>query len=146
MGLLKKIKEGYDEEDIFNINDWFLDIFPRMLWEYANRTIGYPPNNDILKEEVLIMPKEWVETQKNIINSILKKNGFSEKFSIQDPFCCWLLIILRMKHCFEMSNDDNEIYDLYRMNNMSAKISEEIDKNFNEAIRLFKKYFFSLWY
>lgn len=140
----QRAKKGYCDYDLWSIYDWFMDTFPKMLEEFAECTNGCPTNGEELKKEVSKMPKMWVEKQRPIINKILKK--YDEEFDLNDDMCCWLLIILRMKHCFEMCNDFNEYYEKHWENALYEELDKEINKHKKEAFRLFEKYFFALWW
>lgn len=141
---LQKAKKGYCDEDLFSINDWFIKIFPKMLGEFIECTCGYPCYTKELKKEVKKMPEMWVEKQREYINKVLKK--YNKEFDINNDFCCWLLILLRMKHCFEMCDDCQIYYDIYKhVGDYEGKLNA-LNKFKKEAFYLFEKYFFNLWW
>ena len=140
----QKAKKGYCDEDLFCIHDWFINIFPKMLKEFAEHTVGSPMNEEILLKEASNMPKLWIEEQKPIVDKLLDK--YNCVFDLNDRYCCWLLIILRMKYCFEMCNEWNINYKSYWENQEYEKINKKTKKYKNEAFYLFKKWFYALWW
>ena len=140
----QKAKKGYCDEDLYSIYDWFMDIFPKMLNEFIECTCGYPINEDELKEEVSKMPKMWVERQRPFLNKILKK--YDEEFDLNDGMCCWLLILLRMKHCFELCDEWNNVYEPYWKNQQYEEKDKRLNEYKKEAFYLFEKYFYALWW
>lgn len=45
----QRAKQGYCDEDIYDMYDWFLNIVPRMLTDFNKNRIGYPC--DLTNEE-----------------------------------------------------------------------------------------------
>lgn len=142
--IFQRAKKGYCDQDLFNIDAWFIKIFPQMLGEYAEFTIGCPASEEELIKEVKKMSKNWVLEQEDIINKYLNK--YDSKFDIKNSCCCWILIILRMKKCFEMCDEGNSYYDLYRVTNDYEGLNEALEKNKKEAFYLFEKWFYALWW
>ena len=140
----QRTKKGYCDQDLFSIDAWFIELFPKMLGEFAEFTIGCPGNEEELIKEVKKFPKNWVEEQEDTINNYLNK--YDSKFDIKCSCCCWILIILRMKHCFEMCDEWNERYEEYWDKKEYEKISNEIEKYKKEAFYLFEKWFYNLWW
>ena len=141
---LQRTKKGYCDYDLYNIDGWFINIFPKMLGEFAERTCGYPCNEEELKKEVSKMSTIWVQNQQSIIDKILKK--YDKEFDRNNTMCCWLLIILRMKYCFEMCDEWNNHYEPYWENRQYEELNKEVEKYKAEAFYLFEKYFFALWW
>ena len=140
----QRAKKGYCDEDLFSIDAWFIDIFPKILEEFFKCTAGNPMNEEELIKEVEKMPKGWVLEQKDTINKQLKK--YDSKFDIKDRFCCWLLIILRMKKCFEMCDEWNKYYEIYRDDSDYEGLEKAVTKYKKEAFYLFEKWFYALWW
>lgn len=140
----QRAKKGYCDEDLYGMYYWFIEIFPKMLNEFIESTCGYPLNTEELVEEVSKMPKMWVEHQRSIINRLLEK--YDAEFDLNDGFCCWLLILLRMKHCFELCDEWNSIYEPYWKSQQFQERNKRINDYKKEAFYLFEKYFYSLWW
>lgn len=143
----QKAKKGYCDYDLYDIDDWFIKTFPKMLGEFAKNTIGYPMTDGELQEEVEKMDKKWVEHEQPYLIDIRKKH--TNDFDSRDDMSCWLLILLRMKHCFEMCDEWNPYYEgKYRGKDVESykKMNNEIESYKKEAFYLFEKYFFHLWW
>lgn len=141
---IQKAKKGFCDYDLYSIDLWFINIFPKMLEEFINCTCGCPCNEKDLTIEVVNFPNMWKEHQRPLINKILKK--YDEEYDLNDSMCCWLLILLRMKYCFEMCNEWNEEYDKCWDKNEYEFLHKTINKHKQEAFYLFEKYFFDLWW
>lgn len=140
----QRAKKGYCDYDLYSIDLWFINIFPKMLNEFIGCTCGHPCNEEELKEEVSKMSELWVEEQRTTINELLKR--FDAEFDLNDGFCCWLLILLRMKHCFELCDEFNNIYETYNINKLYKEKDARLNIYKKEAFYLFEKYFYSLWW
>ena len=141
---IQKAKKGYCDYDLYSIDLWFVNIFPKMLEEFINCTCGCPCNEKDLTIEVVGFPNIWKEQQRPLINKILKK--YDEEYDLNDSMCCWLLILLRMKYCFEMCDEWNKEYDKCWDKNEYEFLHKTINKHKQEAFYLFEKYFFDLWW
>lgn len=141
---IQKAKKGFCDYDLYSIDLWFINIFPKMLEEFINCTCGCPCNEKDLTIEVVNFPNMWKEQQRPLINKILKK--YDEEYDLNDSMCCWLLILLRMKYCFEMCDEWNKEYDKYWDKNEYEILNKTINKHKQEAFYLFEKYFFDLWW
>ena len=141
---IQKAKKGFCDYDLYSIDLWFINIFPKMLEEFINCTCGCPCNEKDLTIEVVGFPNIWKEQQRPLINKILKK--YDEEYDLNDSMCCWLLILLRMKYCFEMCDEWNKEYDKCWDKNEYEILNKTINKHKQEAFYLFEKYFFDLWW
>lgn len=141
---IQRAKKGYSDNDLFSIYNWFIDLFPRMLDEFAECTCGCPCNEEELKEDVSKMPKAWVESQRAKVNQILGQ--YDLEFDLNNSMCCWILIILRMKRCFEMCDEWNQGYEKHWQRGFYEILNAQVEKNKKEAFYLFEKYFFNLWW
>lgn len=133
-------KQGYCNEDLYSIDAWFIRIFPKMLDNFFERTIGVPMCKEELIKDVANMPKMFVEDKRYIITK--KFEGYAEQFDTNDTYTCWLLIILRMKKCFELCDEWNSYYEIFDY----EEKSKEIEKYKKEAFYLLEKYFYNLWW
>lgn len=140
----QRAKKGYCDEDLYSIHDWFIDIFPKMLGEFAECTYGYPCNEEKLKQEALKLPANWIEQQIPIIDNIVKE--YDCEFDLYDSFCCWLLIILRMKYCFERCDEWHKDYEKMWERGFYEILNNKVEEHKKEACYLFEKWFFDLWW
>lgn len=140
----QRAKKGYCDYDLYSIDEWFINIFPKMLNEFIDCTCGHPCNEEELKEEVSKMSELWVKEQRTTINKLLKR--FDAEFDLNDGMCCWLLILLRMKHCFELCDEFNNIYETYNINKLYKEKDARLNIYKKEAFYLFEKYFYGLWW
>lgn len=140
----QRAKKGYCDKDLFSIDAWFTEIFPKMLAEFFECTNGSPSNSEELIKEISKMPKMWVEEQRAILNKKLKE--YDGEFNLKDGFCCWLIIILRIKYCFEMCDEWNKAYEKYWDKKKYDDIDKMVEKHKKEGFYLLEKYFFSLWW
>lgn len=140
----QRAKKGYCDEDLFSIFDWFIDIFPKMLDEFIECTCGYPGNIDELKEEVSNFPTSWIELEQDKVNKIIKK--YDIKFDLNDGMVCWILILLRMKYCFDLCDEWSPVYQEYWDKKKYDELDVLVEKHKKEAFYLFEKYFFNLWW
>lgn len=137
---------GYCDEDLYNIDCWFIKIFPNMLDNFAECTIGHPCNEKEILEEINNFPIMWCDSQKGKIKKIFKKHRSTEKLELTNPIYCWTLIILRMAYCFRMCDEWNEEYNEFDEERKYEEKCELIEKYKKEAFYLFEKYFFNLWW
>ena len=142
--IFQKAKKGFCDEDLFSIHDWFIENFPKMLEEFAECTCGYPCDEEELKEEVNKFPGIWKLKQKPIIDKILK--NYDSEFNLKDGMCCWILIILRMKYCFEKCSEWHEEYECFWKMKQYEYINNCVENYKKEGFYLFEKYFFNLWW
>lgn len=140
---LQRAQKGYSVEDLFSIDCWFMNLFPKMLNEFFECTCGIPCNTE-LKSEIKKMPKMWLEQQRPKINKTLKK--YDTEYNLEDEMCCWLLIILRMKYCFERCDEWHEEFEKYWEDKEYEELNKMVEKHKKEAFYLLEKYFFHLWW
>lgn len=140
----QRAKKGYCDNDLFSIYDWFMEIFPKMLEEFVECTCGNPGDEEELIKEVSKMPELWVEEQRSLVNKYLEK--YDDKFDTKDGFCCWLIIILRMKYCFERCDEWHNYYEIFRETNDYDGLDDALTRYKKEAFYLFEKWFYALWW
>ena len=158
---IQRMNKGYSDEDLFCIHDWFTKIFPKMLDDFCSCTFGNPCDSEELKAEVKKFPVDWLEQQIPYFDKLYSKNkDYDLEYDLDNEFCCWQLIILRMKYCFELCDEFNSYYDKYYKEldkldietqlqdriKIHNEIDKEVEKYKEEAFYLFNKWFFNLWW
>jgi len=143
----QKAKKGYCDYDLYDMDYWFIKTFPKMLGEFAQCTCGHPGDEEEMLKDVECMDKKWLDNQHSLLIDIMKK--YTSNPDLRDGMSCWVLILLRMKHCFEMCDEWNPYYEgKYRGKDVESykKMNNEIENYKKEAFYLFEKYFFHLWW
>ena len=148
----EKLIKGYNTWDLMDMNEWFLDIIPRMLKELKEKKGGYPASfedewvyenrkrfsydNELTKEEDhqlrLEMEKDCLEKWHNILDKMVFL------FNEADPSKC------SYKNKYDESYRGSDRVDLWTEEN--NKIEEYQDKCLKEAMELLAKHFRHLWY
>ena len=115
--------KGYCDEDLWEIDSWFLKIMPKMLEEFKKKTMGWPDNLYNSFEEYIADIDKLIE-----LFNIAKRDPSENKYLDE-------LI---------SSNYKDDIFDKYR--NESDKIYKQNKNALKEAFELFYKLFDSLWW
>jgi hypothetical protein len=115
--------KGYCDEDLWEIDSWFLKIMPKMLEEFKKKTMGWPDNLYNSFEEYIADIDKLIE-----LFNIAKRDPSENKYSDE-------LI---------SSNYKDDIFYKYR--NESDKIYKQNKNALKEAFELFYKLFDSLWW
>lgn len=111
----ERAKKGYCKEDIWNINDWFLNIIPRILKDFNESRNGYPCN---------LSDEEW--------DNIIKRMIFCFEEANEDT-------------CSQTNEIEFEIEDYEKWLKREAEIDKYRNDMKNEGLELFSKYFWNLW-
>ena len=170
----QKMKKGYCDQDIWGMDYWFFEQFPKMLRELRETKHGVP---FYTFPEVDQFPKGWLRDEIKNLEKWKLKNGYDGgKVNIYDGNTDseypnpdrWWIIISRMIWCFERANPDfelpnkywDEIWDEYYCKNNNENIPKELHQKFlkqsernadfrekckNEGIELLKTYIYTLW-
>lgn len=130
----QRATKGYCFRDLWSIDDWFLQIMPKMLDEYIEINHGYP--SDMTDEE-------WVEIVNKIANSF--RNTHKEMTEFVNPYNEEYLSALN----FDLENGkfkstaSDELEENFRA---SEKAKEEfMEKSLDEGLNMFRKYLRTLW-
>lgn len=115
--------KGYCDEDLWEIDSWFLKIMPKILEEFKKKTMGWPDNLYNSFEEYIADIDKLIE-----LFNIAKRDPSENKYLDE-------LI---------SSNYKDDIFDKYR--NESDKIYKQNKNALKEAFELFYKLFDSLWW
>ena len=162
--IYQRARKGYSYRDLWSIDDWFMEIMPKMLTDFKKNLNGCPSH------------------------FIINDDGTRDK-DIENGMKDWEDIIDRMIFCFKEMNDDtcsmkneyedeyhkqlykpnegksvkdwfikNENENTYRLN--KGEVEPELEENYgkkifeieeykdkmkNEGFELFNKYFWNLW-
>lgn len=109
-------KKGFISENVWNLDCWLSETFPKMIRELADTTHGYPQENF---EEVENFPLDWVkDTVAEINRKRQNKIEVTSPFNIDEPSDRWELVLLRMAYCFERADkfeefEENEYSEEY---------------------------------
>lgn len=171
----QRIVDGYCDEDLFSINDWFLDIVPSMLEQYKQTRRGSPGilGEDYTNEMGVLVNdtchREWNEILDRIIflfreadeltcqrknpykdehMRILKE--FGEKYGIWGKGLETPREKERSKktgvHTVHFPSEIPEYANIEEKYRAEEKKREEYQENCkDEAFRLFSEWFFHLW-
>ena len=109
-------KKGYITENIWSLDCWLSETFPKMIRELAEITHGAP---ELDFEEIQNFPVTWVRDTVAEINR-KRENSIEVKapFDIDNLFDRWELVLLRMAYCFERAHkfedfEENEYSEEY---------------------------------
>ncbi len=118
----QKIKKGYCDRDLWDIDYWFLEQIPKMLKQFNKNRYGHQPylgykvvNNDIIKTTEEISD----EDEKKVIN--------------------WLIV--NMEKLYDMLENDYKYIDTMG----HEKFEEKRMKLHNKVFKVFTDIFYSLW-
>ena len=116
--LMKKQRatKGYCVGDLWNMDDYLLDLIPAMLKEFADKTQGFPADNSLLgfDAEVKLPEDEMLAAYQ------VKLNSIADQFlAIRDQLDC--------------------------TTNATAKDAKKIQTALNKAFRELASVFFTLW-
>lgn len=126
----QRIKKGYCDADLWEIDGWFLTVVPDMLKQFSKTHNGYPE----------ILRRKYYEKNKNTLNITYEKficdcgEKAGEAFDRE-----WTEILNQMSEGFETLNN-------LRLNNyQSPKGKNSAEEIKNKAFDLFSEWFFNLW-
>lgn len=170
----QRAKKGYCDEDIWSIDYWFFDKFPKMLIELRECKHGVPCYTF---PEVDTFPNGWLKDEIKNLQKWKLKNGYdngkvnlnSGKTMEEPPNPDrWWMIISRMIWCFERASEDfelpnkywDEMWEEYYEKNNADNIPKELEQKYinqatrnanfrekckNEGMDLLKTYIYTLW-
>ena len=154
--------KGYCDEDIYDIEYWFLTIMPKMLEEFKQKKNGYPyqfNNEEEWDKELDLMINDLIDANENTCRY---KNVYEEPYQkAYEEFIkeYGMMGEKLMTNAERHSAIKNGKYTYHSMNevdkykDISNKYFEKEkyianiqDKCKNEALDTFKHYFWNLWY
>lgn len=109
-------KKGYISENIWSLDCWLCETFPKMIRELSETTHGAPQEEF---NEIKNFPMQWVKDTIDEINR--KRNNSIEvkaPFDMDNLFDRWELVLTRMAYCFERAHkfedfEENEFQEEY---------------------------------
>lgn len=113
---------GYSDKDVWDIDCWFMEIFPKMLQQFRKTSYGHPAT---------LTSNEWKKTLDKMTYLLLETNSFDENSKISQT--C-RMIQLRLT---------DPIHKKYENKEITCYEYREIQKN--RFMKLFTKHFFDLW-
>lgn len=125
---IQRIRRGYCDGDLWEIDSWFLSLMPAMLRHFDKVRIGYP---NILRNEYI---------EKQISDKNIDYDDYLCNHSIGIEEVCnkeWSMILNKMADNFEKLND---LEFKWR-----RKYNDEREKLKTETFQMFAKWLYCLW-
>lgn len=130
----QRATKGYCYRDIWNIDNWFFELFPVMLEDYKNVHCGHPCS---------LTSEEWNDIIQQMIDCF--KNADEDTSDFINPYEEEYLNTLSINwesNTLDCSADEELKYNYYKYCNMkNAYLEENLDKGFS----LLNKYIRCLW-
>jgi len=136
----QRANKGYCDRDLWDVSSWFLRTMPNLLAEFGENQQGYP--GTITFEEWESILKEMAFKFTEATDKCSYQNKYDDTFPLGfnfEPVGDHLCKMVDLP----MSDDEKENKDLWFEEEL--KIDEYKNKNFEEGIDLFKKWFWNLW-
>ncbi len=114
--LYQRARRGYAEEDTWSLDGYLSSWLPEALRELKERNIGYPAG---------LTDKKWKETLEKM----------AEGFEAHRKIC----EIYKFNEGIYRTEDDSG-YKLWK-----KEVRDPLEKQFDEGMKLFVKYYFNLW-
>lgn len=132
----QRIYRGYCDADLWSIDDWFLNVIPSMLKQFAKESVGYPTQYQL----------EWYEKHKDEINMTVDEMRSSLDWS-DEKKRLHETIEKDWKDCLYGIADDFEKARYYFEEDglTEEKGWEKAEEYKEKALNEFSKWFFSLW-
>jgi len=141
--IVDRYKKGFCDEDLWNIDCWFLSTLPKMLDEFAEKTIGYP--SDFMEDEDDEKGmEEWKKTIKEMSNHFKEASNPSKEVN---------------EFAEELFNKyDNSLGDVNKKETKEEKelrdkwikregeIEKYKDEELRKGMKMFSQYFWDLWW
>ncbi len=140
---LQRVKRGYSDYDVYDVDMWFLDIMPRMLEQLKNTTHSAPLLPNTTTETC---HEEWKKILDRMIFLLhdMNEDTCSFKNKYEEDYFKYL-----DETSFEQRNDRDfdKQYDELRNNYFGQEKIKAIHMNLRkqEFFDMFCKYFYDLW-
>lgn len=130
----QRATKGYCFRDIWAIDNWFTNVFPKMIEELIEVHHGYPTD---------LTDDEWVEVLKKMSKSF--RNANEDKTEFRNPYEEEYLGTLDfdLETCQLTCSAGEELEEKYR--DFEKQKAEFMRKSLDEGMQLFNKYFYDLW-
>lgn len=147
----QRVTKGYCDQDVWNIDYWFLKTVPKMIKELQKIKHGTPMNTF---PEIEKMPINWVRRECKLLEDYKATLKIDDEFKSVDISRGkkdselanpdrWWIIMSRMAYCLEQADPDNElpnpywneIWEEYYMKNKADEIPDKLNKQFLKKAR-----------
>ena len=130
----QRVKNGYCSYDVCDIDNWFLEIMPRMIRDLKENFTGHPADEDLYNECYEVHRDELANISKeeflNLITHIDRGDKYRDWCSAR-----WNDILEEIAVAIEDVNKAWDDGDYENLENVK-----------NKALSMFSKYFFALWH
>jgi len=130
----QRATKGYCYRDIWSIDNWFLELIPKMLEEFKKIRHGYPASLTL---------EEWDDIIQQMKTHFEKANELTTDFvnPYEDEYLSTLSINLET-NILECSADET-LENNYR--EYARKKHEYLEENLKAGFKLFEEHFHNLW-
>ena len=129
-----RVKQGYCDYDVMDIDVWFSEIMPRMLRDFKSR---------LTEQEHPVLPELFDEYYSIFIEPYgMSKEAFHEELysgELQEKYHKWCA-----KRWREIIEEMAALIE--EVNKYEQEYGEELEEKKDKALALFGKYFFHLWF
>lgn len=121
---IQRIKRGYSTADIYDVSYYLINLIPNLISDFEKQCFSYPI---IQFEELDKIDYNWILQNYSEIIELLKKQDknktltldeLTKKYSLDNSYIQWRLILRRIVYCLTQSSEDkckevNEYKDEY---------------------------------
>jgi hypothetical protein len=141
--IVDRYKKGFCDEDLWNIDYWFLSTLPKMLDEFAEKTIGYPSDfmEDGDDEKGM---EEWKKTIREMSNHFKEANNPSKEVNefAEELFNKYDSSLGDVNK--KETKEEKELRDKWIKR--EGEIEEYKDEELRKGMKMFSQYFWDLWW
>lgn len=142
---VQRFKRGYSDSDVWNLDNWFLNVMPKMLKQLKDNMHGCPYDFYNAETETSDFEK-WEKILSRMIFLLREMND--ETMSFKNPYAEEMSKYLEEKYSSnkQIEEDSPEMAELTK-NYMREEERRQIDIKLRkkEFFELFSKYFYDLW-
>lgn len=139
----QRASKGYCFRDLWSINDWFIDVFPKMLLDFKNNLHGHPHGlteeewNNII-DRIIFCLNEYDEEKCSYKNKYKDTFPLEFDFKKSEEFPNFNELVEPIMTDKEKENKELWLKEYTNIYNYRIKM-------LNEGLELFKNHFTSLW-